>query len=968
MPSLTLVTAASFGAAWNEHLGPWFAETGARAWKSQLPSAIVAPNHASAMQLRRLMQDMGVPIFNVRLWSVDDLGKYLAEKLSIGPAIIEPVDLTLLARSVAESLHNEYPSDQAIETLARVPAPLIEVLNTLESGGWDLSQLEGSAFRKVAARLKDALSAAGMATQAQRRFELEAKSRGRAPLIESLLLAGFDASHFALWPVLKASVTLCKQAMVVTSLMGPRAEDFEMTWMGSWEQLGAEVVGDGDPEVPPLTALAEAYDEPTVAGGSFPDAHVQFGFSRDDASQAQAIARRVVESLEQGQKPVCVLVPEEGPLAREVSLILSSHEIAHYCSIAPVIVAEEERAWHALLDAINTPDAVHLARLCACHAFPKQMTEATPGQLSQAILRTVDDLLLQALPAVGAALSKSPRDLDRPAAQVVNSWPTLPLTAPLSKLIEETGNLAERVGLSGLSVRLRLASVRLGNLVTMIISRDSFCEWARAVLSDPRNAAPAASANPLAPVQILRAREAVLSRWSHVVMAGQNEGISPAPIRQGGLFSEEAIEQLNAQVRVLNRSATDRGDSGEGHVCVQDGKALCLSALSRRNLEMRDLLRVIACTDRLTLMASLRDPAGSQLQPGPIIARIHYLVRGESLGFEKAARQSRAEVLRVPALEPIPAAAEQVLRAFAARRDPAGTPGIYDFSMDGAATPHVRITASQWARVMSTPAIQWLRSYVGVGITRRTEGSPWGRATGVWVHGWLQSAGGTGFGDNPKGAWVERTVSAASAFRTAVESLGPVPAWWSCLWHQSLSKASALARSLTDVRLAYVGTEHSLNLVPVTTQSGRPLPVGGRVDLMFSDRRPSPGGDLSGATVLVVDIKTGNDKPLTPKRMAAGEGIQLGIYGLRTRLAHASSTDLCTLKAGDPVSSQMNAAECEDLSHLWDGLSFMLEKGAFGQLETVRDEFGYAPELPLATLPIPTGILTQRRENLLRLS
>lgn len=970
MTSLNLVSAATLDSAWADHVGPWLQQAAAKAWQSHLPTAIITPTHAQAVQVRRRIDAEALPLFNVRFWSVEELWRHLASALGIGTIVATPADVTLLARAAAEQLAVQLPEDASLKTLSQVPAPLLETLRVLESGGWGASEVEGEAFRKVAKQLRALLASAGADTLQNRLFEMERKAGGSL-VFESLLFVGFDAASFPVWPLLKASAQMAKDVLVLTSINGPRAEDLELTWMGSWENLGGQVVGDGDGKTRTLAPLAEAFDLPEVAPGSLSDLPVEFSFSRDDAAQAAAIARLVVEKLNAGIAPIAVVVPETGPLAREISLLFSAHGIAHYSSIAPMVAFPEERAWNALFSVVAVPDAITLANLCNVHPLPEVVSGGNSETVRAALLRACDDLLLPSLTAIGVILSASPKDQDRAACKVVTEWPLFPEHAPLSTYVQLVGDHAQKIGMGSLKNRLTTLVRRLDKLSEVVVSRAAFCEWARAVTSEPRSAAPAESAHPLARVHIIKLREAILTQWGHVILAGQNEGISPTPVRQNGLFSEESIERLNEQVRILNRRSTEQGHAGEGHLVVRPGYSLCLSPLSRRSLEMRDYLRLFGVTDGLTLACSQRDPLqpGSPLQPGPILSRVYQLVRGQSLTLEHAGQQTLAPVLRMPHPE-VADDLSAVSHAFLSRRDPTQPSGVYDFCLGGPSDRKVRLSASEWGRVARTPAIQWLRSYVGVSLQRRTESSPWGRALGIWVHSWVQDAGGRGFVPNPGKQWIPKTVEAAKTFRAKVEAAngGSVPTWWSCLWGQSLAKARLLAHSLTAIEHPFVAVEYPLPFTEVSLAGRQVLPIGGRTDLIFSDRRPVSRDDFSDANLLVVDLKTGSDKPLSIARMEQGIGIQLGLYGLRTRAAGAANTGLCLLKPGDPAEEQVNGDEAASLASLWSTLATMLEKGAFGQLEAVRDEYSHTPELPLATLGVDPRILLSRRENLVRLS
>lgn len=971
MQRLQILSCATVDEVWPTHLMPWIRRAGAVAWKSRLPTVVVTPTRAHAVQLLRRLSAEAVALFNVRFWSVSELAQYLATRWNVGE-LLNDADLRMLARCAAERAALVSPDDVSIRTLTLAPEPLLEIVRILEAGGWGASEIEGSSFRRVAEGLSALLATSSLRTAGQRMFEIE-RAAGADCVIESLAVVGFDAAHFAFLPLVKASIRSARSALAVIPEIGERAESHDMAWAGTLEALGGEMLPFGDSTCLPLHSLAASFDQRDAAAGFASSLPVDFFSTRDDGSQAHAIARHAAALAEKSEGVVAVVAPQNGPLAREVSLVLAAAQIPHYCSLSPVSTAAEGRAWTALLDLLREPKVERMVVFAALHALPSTACACGQDELVDALRRAADILLLSKLSAVGHMLAGEEGATSKAVGRFLLQWPQIPERATLEVFTAQVVNVSDNIGLGNLGRRMERALASLAELATTEVSREVFCDWARASVMDPCHAPPADSAHPAARIHVLRLHEAVGTAWAHVIFAGQNEGVFPSPVRHG-LFSEEVLAQLNQQVHVLNESATAEGYAGEGQLVVRDGKSLCLGPLSRRAIEVRDFLRVLSAARGASFYVSLRDPVrpGALLQPGSFVSRIHFLVRGVPLSVESAARLRHGATLTLPV--ETDCEADHAREAFVARRDTASPSGPYDFCLDRPAGFPVRIGASEWSRALSTPALQWMKSYIGVSASRRRTEMPWTLALGVWVHDWLKPHGRNGvFVPNPGKGWTAMAEEAAGAFRTRATvavggSTAALPLWWISLWGQALDKTRLLADSLSAVQHPYVAGELAVSHQRIAVPGAPELPVGGRLDLVFSDRNLAGSQDFGGANLLVVDHKTGADKPLSLARMSEGEGIQIGLYGLRVLQGNAASAGLCILKPGEAVTAQVSAADAAKLETIWSTIAAMLSTGAFGQIEAVRNEHGAGAQFPLATLAVPAAVLEARRRNLARLT
>src|SRR4029434_6653191 len=314
--------------------------------------------------------------------------------------------------------------------------------------------------------------------------------------------------------------------------------------------------------------------------------------------------------------------------------------------------------------------------------------------------------------------------------------------------------------------------------------------------------------------------------------------------------------------------------------------------------------------------------------------------------------------------------------AYEARRKADVPFGEYEFALREAIAREITLAATEWQRVVKTPALVWLEKYLGI-ENQESDLNQWNAATGTWVHDWLARIAASeeknAFVDFPAADQMcERIAGAAERFRKTVVDLcasggRPVPDWWNSGWNNALALADFLASKLAEVggqpRMAAEWRLESPQLLSLS--DGNKLRVRGRIDLILAQNQPNDS-QLAGADIWIVDYKTGSQKPLTPpgrtpdaraanlrKKLVRGDAIQLGLYGLAARELGAAEIRLSILSLRtelDRPQLEMTALAAD--SDFWTELYRMQETGIFGLRGLIRNEFGFNPDYPLATLPI----------------
>jgi hypothetical protein len=185
-------------------------------------------------------------------------------------------------------------------------------------------------------------------------------------------------------------------------------------------------------------------------------------------------------------------------------------------------------------------------------------------------------------------------------------------------------------------------------------------------------------------------------------------------------------------------------------------------------------------------------------------------------------------------------------------------------------------------------------------------------------------------------------------------------------WDSFHAELTAICRVLLDHVFAlpagnYIAAELRLPAgATVAIGEGERLPVSGRVDLALFDR---PAWE--GATVAIVDFKTGADAQLSVERMAAhGSSLQLGVYLAAAQSLGAANGSVWMVKPEAGGVTSLSLEELPPALVLLEQIGRHLRSGRYGAL--TRERSDYAPDgtaWPLACPPIGETILAEKFER-----
>jgi len=428
--------------------------------------------------------------------------------------------------------------------------------------------------------------------------------------------------------------------------------------------------------------------------------------------------------------------------------------------------------------------------------------------------------------------------------------------------------------------------------------------------------------------------------WSHLILAESNAGVWPERREPSCWLTDEERRALNA------RSRFSLG------LFTSDDRA----ALERAG--WRALARDTAV--ELTFSAALfaEEEPELRLAPNSWLERMLW-AQGRvdaDTGLEAAFAQLASEAPAAPGPPPADLGAWQAV--WNSRRDPARPFDAHFLCGDPGVTAPDRLSAKLIERGVQDPAVLW---YEAVLRTTRVPWEPFVRTPrkvlGQQAHALLAAAlQGTevtrGFGALPPLAEASARLTRALA---DLRAGWPADRYWDS-FHAELGHVCTvlLANVYALGAGRFVATEAWLPRAAELALGARRLPVVGRLDLVLLDR---PG--WAGASVDIVDFKTGGDLDLSAKRMGhSGASLQLGIYLAAARSLGAVRGRVWMLKPEPGAAVMMDDSELPLALTKLAWLAQALDRGAFGALTPDRSDYappGYA--WPLACTPVRNAVL-----------
>src|SRR5437667_3482601 len=971
-----LLVVPSLQGAWDDAIAPWFDQVLPGAWQRELPALVVGPTRGQANNLKARLIAKGSSHLGLQFVTLSSLRALLARDDAIPAA--EPEHLRLLLAIAASEMGDRPDESEALaaKAVARAPALLLRALGRLETAGWKFQELGLSSFAPVVQRFNELLKKCGFVLRGETdRRRLQQAACGSREF-SHVLIIGFDGGHWTEWFLLRTAVELAENATIVLEEPRENFSDIDLCWIGSWE----EVCGEAQRAPRATAALGDSlFSEIEMRGGAQTAKRFDFLIGTNFSEQAEAITRQCVGYLADEEcTRLGVIFHGSGALPRLVASSLERLEIPHNDGLGHIVPGIFESAeWQAWIELQRAPRLNSFLRFLNALPDPAVVWPKISRQVFEKILHeSYKDVLLDDLELLREFCATRGDDKSQSAAEALRALPFLPPRATLAQFLEQTQAALSHLDWKQHALELANVARDWSQRVDAEFSRALFLRWLGETAATADAARSAAGDHPYARVQLLTVARAQDQEWSHLILAGWNEGAWPAPA--GAEFARaEEIRAFNRSVQQLNKRAARQGSQGEGHTSVRQNHSLYLGPAEQRAIALRQFDALLeSASESVTLAASLvqEDAPERFWNPSECFTELYLKTRGGPL-----TQTTLKNLQYATALLPKPAAVatdvQQTLIAFNTRRDSSKPAGEYDFALrpNESYRPVPTLSVSDLERMVSSPAIIWMKRYLGVEAPEDAA-NPWAATTGKWVHDWLanisEARDGRIFSAFPASTKIDKRIRLAAdercaALRRLCELSGKaVPDWWTSGWLNARYLARYLGAKIGSAKgWHWMATEVAVGREGVVKiADGVELKLHGQSDLALAQ---NDAASFAGQKIWVVDYKTNSTRELKTSdlhdNLVKGTTLQLGLYALVMRELGAAEVSVSIISlAVKNVAPQLSAGDLAPHTDVFADLAEMQRTGIFGMKGEIRSAFGYRATYPLASLPIVNYIWVYR--------
>jgi hypothetical protein len=971
-----LLVAPSVEEAWDDAIAPWFELVVPGAWKHPLPSLVVVPTRGHVNDLKARLIAKGFSHLGLQFVTPASLRDLLARDDAAPPA--KPEHLRLLLAIAASEMEDRFNESEALaaKAVARAPALLLRALNRLETAGWKFQELALPSFAPVVQRFNALLKKCGFVLPGEAdRKRLQEAARGRREF-SHVLITGFDGAHWAEWFLLRTAAELAENATIVLEEPRQNFSDVDLCWIGSWE----EICGEAQRSPRATTALGDSlFSEMEMRGGAEMAKRFDFLIGTNFSEQAEAITRQCVRYLaDEKCTRLGLIFPGGGALPRLVANSLERLEIPHNDGLAHIVPGIFESAeWQSWIELQRAPRLNSFLRFLNALPDPAVVSPKISRQVFEKILReSYKEVLLDDLELLREFCATRVDDKSQSAAEALRTLPFLPPRATLAQFLEQTHAALAHLNWKQHALELVNVVRDWSQHLDAKFPRALFLRWLEETATTSESTRSAAGDHPYARVQLLTVPRAQNQVWSHLILAGWNEGAWPPPA--GAEFARpEEIRAFNRNVQQLNKRAARQGSQGEGHTSVRENHSLYLGPDEQRAIALRqfDALLELA-TEGVTLAASLvqEDAPERFWNPSECFTELYLKTRGEPL-TQTTLKNLRRATAMLPKPAGVATDVQQTLIAFYTRRDPSKPAGEYDFALrpNESYRPVPTLSVSDLQNMVSSPAIIWMKRYLGVEAPEDAA-NPWAATTGKWVHHWLaniiEARDGRIFSAFPSLKEIDNRIRLAAdeccaELRHLCDLLGKVvPDWWNSGWLNARYLARHLGAKIGGAKgWKWMATELSVGREgPVKIADGVQLELHGQIDLVLAQ---NDAASFAGQKIWIIDYKTGSTRELKASdlhdSLVKGTTLQLGLYALAMRERGAAEVSVSILSlAVKNVAPQLSVADLAPHTDVFADLAEMQRTGIFGMKGDIRPAFGYIAPYPFATLQIDNDILEDK--------
>jgi hypothetical protein len=986
--TVSLHAAPSFASAWEAVILPWFEAVALKAIESNEPAAVITPYPIAGAFLRSKLLEHGVSLIGVKFLTAPLLRELLlADAATTAVPLREHLRLLLAIVSESSATENGDNVDLSAiaKSIARSPDNLLRAFDQLGAAGWSFEDAGPAAIREITRSFQELVKECGFKLVHEAdRAALEASGR-TAKKFSAVLLTGFTAAHWPLLPLLQSAVLSARRANVVLEYPRDSSRSADESWIGTWEEnFGAiQSIPEEIERARPFSDLIRSEQSTAHSNGRI---QPQFLVGLNATEQANAICALTLKFLaEQSCTRLGILFPRGCSLSRLVSEALARASVPHCDAIGHFLPGEfEQPQWNNWIHLQENHQLDPLLRFL--EANPESFGKLSIHEVRGALQRVYGTILIDDLGVLREACA---RQTDRPLliqiAKLLGSIRFFPAKATFEQFIAETKSIFHGLKWNNRWDAVDQFSRKWRISPSMEFSRTIYLRWLKETLdSFSMTRAPKAS-HIYSRVQLLTYSEAETQEWSHLILAGLNQGEWPEAEHESGFLPDNEIAELN-------KRATRAGGQGEGHVILSKGKTLLLSSQHARQFAIRQFAAAVESAEHgLAITASLLQESAPERiwNPSEQFSQLYFATHRTPLSQETSSilrAQTFSWLKNQAAVAPAASSNGEISQtrlAYDSRRNAEVPFGEFEFALREPIDRQVILRATEWDKVVKTPALIWMKTYLGL-ENQEQDLNQWHAATGTWVHDWLATIAASqnenAFVAFPNPTEIQKRIAAAAnAFRQSIVDLcdatgRQLPDWWNSGWSNAFALADFLASKMAEAQgWPQLAAEWKLKSQELTLADGKKLRVRGRIDLILAQSR-LPDANLANGNLWIIDYKTGNAKPLnvsgkTPearvanlrKKLVRGDAIQLGFYGLAARELGAREVQLSILSLRTDLDKpQLVLEDLASHTDFWNELHRMQEKGVFGLRGAIRNDFGFHADYPLAILPIDKEFLDEK--------
>ncbi|MFZ5807515.1 MAG: PD-(D/E)XK nuclease family protein [Verrucomicrobiota bacterium] len=941
-----LYTGEDFYSLWQGIVKPWLKAHADTSWTSENPAVILVPSLSHAHFLKYKMARENLGFLGLRVWLPNDARAFLMKKYLPQFRIGERETFHwLLSAAAAQS------ADDSPLTRSMIEDPS-SLWNEVER--FDIP-LENNLFK----RFQEMKTQSHLLTPRETDARLLEQTKTTETFLNSALILNFQAQHWPLWNLLRAIAQSSRSSACALTLPR-RAEWLQAAWMGSWEEICEP-------------AQMVSFETPA------PQRQIIFRAGENIRAQARAIVLQAVEFLkddlfQKQQGRLGIVAPNSSALAREIAWLLKEAGIPHHDGIGHATPSlDDQNAWNAWLAWQEDGKAVsYLNFIENFHAFKKSFPVSL-NVIREFFKTALAETLVDQSSVIQAHWQLSSSQEARRLAELLKDWNLLPEKASLEEWIALASGAFQKAQWNLRAAFLESLRQTHAHCLHIVCLKKTFLRWVRQLAESAQKNRYPQGAHFFSAVQLLSYEEAEHQEWTHLILAGLQEGLWPPVIESSGWINEEEIFQKN-------KSALACGSQGEGHVILKEGREIFLGPIERRSLLQQQFQNLIESTSHaLCLTWSSADENENAVLPSEMLNQFFKETSQNALNDQKIQsliRQTADWVAssHFPAshISP-PANLEQTRIAYCARRNSASPFGIYDFSLEKPPARPVPIACKKFESLLRDPGAVWMEIFLGVKACSEWEPSDlWNITRGIWIHRWLNLS----LNPQQTRAWISMPLppdrlhhlhQAAEITRREIETVfqnacHPMPHAWNAVWQEARWRAQNLISFFTPYEnWNYAQTER--RLPPhffIHIGKEKKLLLSGQIDLVLSKQKPV-SDDAFPDEVWIVDYKTGNtSQKASLTNLHKGEGLQIRLYGLAARELGAKATLLTLLQTHQDTSVETDEETARLMQNFWEGLASLQERCVFGMRGEIDPEFGIKKYYPLSTLPIEADLSEER--------